>query len=225
MEVLNNIISKYNESNKLNIELEISFHLIKNKETYTQLFNKLKSLSSSIIISEYINIYYDNNIRLTKQFKNGLNMNKDIYLQKKSLSKLYNGKSKSYIITKYNIKLKQEDILTEDEFKKLNLKDIKLVNIKLRLSFLLDKYNFRIDLDLVHNVNLKQNNLKDLKNRIFKSYQLSNITEELNYELFDELILETEFLNNNYIDNQLSNQDIDNAIIFIESLFGLLEFC
>ena len=210
MEVLNNIISKYNESNKLNIELEISFHLIKNKETYTQLFNKLKSLSSSIIISEYINIYYDNNIRLTKQFKNGLNMNKDIYLQKKSLSKLYNGKSKSYIITKYNIKLKQEDILTEDEFKKLNLKDIKLVNIKLRLSFLLDKYNFRIDLDLVHNVNLKQNNLKDLKNRIFKSYQLSNITEELNYELFDELILETEFLNNNYIDNQLSNQDIDN---------------
>lgn len=234
MEVLNNIVKHYNEFNNSsnnsneNIELEISFHLLKNKDIYTNIFNKLKSISSSIVIHEYINIYYDNNIRLTKQFKNGVNMNKDIYLQKNSLSKTYNNfynkKQKINPIQKYNIKLKKETILTENDFKKLKLTDIKLVNIKLRLSFLFEKYNFRIDLDLVNNVNLKQNNLKDIKNRIFKSYKLSNITEELNYNLFDNLILETEFLNENFYpidgNSKLENDDIQNAIIFVESLFG-----
>lgn len=237
MEVLNNIIAKYNESilenNSNNTELEISFHLVKNKDIYTNLFNKLKAVSSNIVIHEYINIYYDNNVRLTKQFKNGINMNKDIYLQKKTLSKTYNGKnnltidsfSNSVIIKKYNIKLKKEITLTETEFKKLRLNDIKLVNIKLRLSFLLPKYNFRVDLDLVHNINLKQNNIKDIKNRLFKPYKLSNITEDLNYDLFDELILETEYLNENFYQingqSKLDNKDIQDTIIFIESLFGV----
>lgn len=230
MEVLKNIVNKYNEYNALslnsnvNVELEISFHLVKNKDLYTNLFNKLKSLSSNIIIHEYINIYYDNNTRLTKQFKDGTNLNKDIYLQKKTLSKTYNGKINSQVIKKYNIKLKNEISINESEFKKLKLIDIKLINIKLRLSFLLKNYNFRVDLDLIHTVNLKQNNLKDLKNRIFKSYKLSNITDDLNYDLFDELILETEFLNEHYTltngNSKLENQDIQDTIIFIESLFG-----
>jgi len=230
MEALNNIVNKYNEQNQLlinadnNTELEITFHLVKNKDLYTNLFNKLKSLSSSIIIHEYINIYYDNNIRITKQFKNGINMNKDIFLQKKTLSKTYNGKINSQVIKKYNIKLKNEISLSESEFKKLNLTDIKLINIKLRLSFLLKEKTFRVDLDLIHNVNLKQNNLKDLKNRIFKSYKLSNITEDLNYDLFDELIFESEFLNEHYTltngNSKLENQDIQDTIIFVESLFG-----
>lgn len=225
MELLNNIVTKYNESInsnlKSNIELEISFHLVKNKDLYKKIFNKLKSLSSTIIIHEYINIYYDNNVRLTKQFKDGNNLNKDIYLQKKTLSKTYNGKSNSSFIKKYNIKLKLEELLSESEFKKLRLNEIKLINIKLRLSFLLKEKdsNFRIDLDLIHNVNLKQNNLKDLKNRIFKPYQLSNITEELNYDLFDELILETEFLNKEFIELQLDNDNIHKAINFVENLF------
>ena len=109
-----------------------------------------------------------------------------IYLQKKTLSKTYNGKSNSTFIKKYNIKLKLEELLSESQFKKLRLTDIKLINIKLRLSFLLKEQdsNFRIDLDLIHNVNLKQNNLKDLKNRIFKPYKLSNIVEELNYDFY-----------------------------------------
>lgn len=224
MEVLNNIVSKYNEllisdSSTSNTELEISFHLVKNKDLYTNLFNKLKSLSSSITIYEYINIYYDNNIRITKQFKNGTNMNNDIYLQKKTQSKTYNGKINSQVIKKYNIKLKKELTLSELEFKKLKLTDIKLVNIKLRLSFI-TKQNFRIDLDLVHNINLKQNNVKDIKNRIFRAYKLSNITEELNYDLFDELILETEYLNECYIESRLETDDINNTIEFIESFFN-----
>ena len=60
MEVLNNIVNNYNEQNQLlsnsdnNTELEITFHLLKNKDLYTNIFNKLKSLSSSIVIHEYI---------------------------------------------------------------------------------------------------------------------------------------------------------------------------
>lgn len=222
-EIVNNIITKYNESlneNKkcnLNTELEITFHLVKNKNIYQTIFNKLKDLSSSIIINEYINIYYDNsNIRLTKQFKNGENMNKDIYLKKHTLSKTYNGNINSQVIKKYNIKLKLEETLDNLIVKNSKLTDIKMVNIKLRLSFILNDENFRIDFDLIKNINLKENNLKEIKNRIFKEYQLTNIIDEINYEIFDEMILETEFLN----EKELNNADLDNAIKFIQNLFN-----
>ncbi len=220
-EILNNLIKKYNESiseersSNFNTELEITFHLVKNKNIYSRIFNKLNDLSSTIVINEYINIYYDNNIRLTKQFKNGENINKDIYLKKHTLSKTYNGNLNSSVIKKYNIKLKLEEMLDEPKFKKMRLNDIKMVNIKLRLSFILNNENFRIDLDLVKNVNLKENNIKEIKNRIFKKYQLSNIVEELNYELFDELILETEFLN-----NTLEKKDLDNTIKYVQNIFN-----
>lgn len=223
--IFDNLINSYNEnlsknSSKFNLELEMSFHLSKNKNIYTNLFNKLSDLSSSIVIHEYINIYYDNNIRITKQFKNGKNLNKDIYLKKTSLSKTINRKLDTMYVKKYNIKLKMEESLTEAEFKKLGLKDVKLVNIKLRLSFILkNNPNFRIDLDLVHNVNMRQNNLKEIKNRIFKEYKLFNIVEDINYELFDELILETEFLNNEFESKQLIKTDLTQTIDFVNNLF------
>ncbi len=223
MEIINNIVSKYNdslqnESNKINSELEISFHLVKDKDLYKKIFDYLKQESSTVIINEQIQIYYNTNdytnVRITKQFKDGINLNKDIYLKKKSITKSYNGHLNSSKIKKYNIKLKTEEKLTEQEFKKLNLKDIKLVNIKLRLSFILKDKKFKIDLDLVNNVDLKQNNIKDLKNRLFKQYNLSNITDEINYDLFNELILETEFLNS----NNIVKTDLDDTISFIHKI-------
>ena len=45
MEALNNIVNKYNEQNQLlinsdnNTELEITFHLVKNTDLYTNLFS------------------------------------------------------------------------------------------------------------------------------------------------------------------------------------------
>lgn len=225
-EILNNIITKYNDSfnenkeSNLNTELEITFHLVKSKNIYQTIFNKLKDLSSSIIINEYINIYYENNIKLIKQFKNGQNMDKDIYLKKHTLSKTYNGNINSSVIKKYNIKLKLEETLDNLVIKNTKLNNIKIVNIKLRLSFILKDKPFRIDLDLIKNINLKENNLKEIKNRIFKEYKLSNIIDEINYELFDELILETEFLNDKELNTDTDNTDLDKAVKFVQNIFN-----
>ena len=217
---MENIVNLYNNaildsdinSNKELIEFEITYHLFKSSSIYKDIFNKLKDNSSSIIINEYINIYYDNNIRVTKQFKQGINLNKDTFLSKVSLTKSLKYTSNNHNIIKYNAKLNKEMILSEKDIKSTN---IKLIKIKLRLSFILkDNDIYKIDLDLIKNVDLKQNNIKEIKNRIFREYKISNIVEDLNYNLFDELILETEFLN-----NKITLDDVNTSISFVHSLF------
>lgn len=217
---MDNIVNLYNNailesdinSNKELIEFEITYHLFKSGSIYKDIFNKLKDNSSSIIINEYINIYYDNNIRVTKQFKHGINLNKDTFLSKISLTKPLKYTSNNHNIIKYNAKLNKEMILSEKDIKS---KNIKLIKIKLRLSFILKNNDiYKIDLDLIKNVDLKQNNIKEIKNRIFKEYKISNIVEDLNYDLFDELILETEFLN-----NKITIDDVNTSISYVHSLF------
>ena len=217
---MDNIVNLYNNailesdinSNKELIEFEITYHLFKSGSIYKDIFNKLKDNSSSIIINEYINIYYDNNIRITKQFKHGINLNKDTVLSKISLTKPLKYTSNNHNIIKYNAKLNKEMILSEKDIKS---KNIKLIKIKLRLSFILKNNDiYKIDLDLIKNVDLKQNNIKEIKNRIFKEYKISNIVEDLNYDLFDELILETEFLN-----NKITIDDVNTSISYVHSLF------
>lgn len=219
MEYLVKTFNSYLLTNK-NLELETTYHLTKNADIYKNIFNKLKDLSSSITIHEYLIIYYENkdeykNIRVTKQFKNGENINKDIYLSKKGLAKTVKYKSTNNIIDNYNIKLNEEIIFNKNELNLSKLQNIKLIKMKLRLSFILKNNElYKIDLDLVKNINLKQNNIKEIKNRIFKEYKINNIVEDINYDLFDELILETEFYN-----NTLTGDDINNSIKSIYSLF------
>ena len=217
---MENIVHLYNNaifdsninSSKESIEFELTYHLFKSGSIYKDIFTKLKDNSSSIIINEYINIYYDNNIRVTKQFKHGNNLNKDTVLSKSSLAKPLKYTSNNHNIIKYNVKLNKEISLSEKDIKS---KNIRLIKIKLRLSFILkDNDIYKIDLDLIKNVDLKQNNIKEIKNRIFKEYKISNITEDLNYDLFDELILETEFLN-----NKINIDDVNNSISYVQSLF------
>jgi SAM-dependent methyltransferase len=209
-ELINNS-SNYNN----NTEFEITYHLYLNDSIYKNIFNKLKDISSSITIHEYINIYYDNKIRVTKQFKDSINLNKDIILKKNSLSKPLKYTSNNHNIKYYNIKLNNEEDLTKKLANTLNSQEIKLIKIKLRISFLLkNNDNYKIDLDLVKNINIKQNNIKEIKNRLFKSYKISNMIEDINYELFDELIIETEFLNN----NKMNIDDLNSSINFIHSL-------
>lgn len=207
-------LNQINDLNK-NVECETTYHLYLNSNIYKSIFNKLKDNSESIIIYEYINIYYHNNIRLTKQFKEGININKDIIIKKSYLSKSLKFKSNNHNIISYNVKLNNEEELKQSDIN-LNSNDIKLIKIKLRISFLLKNNNkFKIDLDLIKNIDLKQNNIKEIKNRLFKKYKISNIIEDINYELFDELILETEFLNE--ID-KLEVSDINDSIDYIHSL-------
>ena len=84
---MESFIIYYNENQNNNLEFEITYHLYKNINAYKNIFNKLKDISENISIIENIDIYYDNNIRLTKQFKNGNNVNKDIIIKKKSILK------------------------------------------------------------------------------------------------------------------------------------------
>ena len=213
---MNNIIKHYNEKisevNKqnLNFELEITYNLYKSFDLYKDIFNKLKDLSDNITIVENIDIYYDNNIRVTKNFKQGINQNDDSIIAKTSLLKPFNFKDSIENVSNYKLKLNSEEQLT----KHTKLKSIKLIRLKLRLSFILkNNSDYTIDLDLIKNKNVNEKNIKEIKNILFKPYQVSNIIENINYSLFDNILLETEFIN-----DIISNDTINNSINFVKSL-------
>lgn len=212
--VLTNIVDIYNKnlSEKKydnNIELEITYHIIKSHNIYKEIFNKLKELSKDITIIENIDIYYNNNIRVTKNFHHGINTKNDIITKKTSLHKPYKFTSHINNITNYKLKLNNEEYIKTSQFGQ-----IQFIRIKLRVSFNFqnnDKY--KIDFDLIKNINPNEKHLKEIKDMLFKKYTIDNITENLDYDLFDEIVLETEFLNN------INQDDILNSIDFIKSLF------
>ena len=209
---MESFITYYNENQNNNLEFEITYHLYKNINAYKNIFNKLKDISENISIIENIDIYYDNNIRLTKQFKNGNNVNKDIIIKKKSILKPLT--LKNYIDNVNLIKVK----LNEENNAKLIIgsNNIKMIRIKLRLNFILkNNTDYSIDLDLIKNFNIQNNNLKEVKNLVFKPYKLSNIIEDLNFTLFDDIILETEFFN-----KTLNLDIVNNSISFIQNLLN-----
>lgn len=208
---MESFVTYYNENHNSNLEFEITYHLYKNINIYKSIFHKLNEISENITIIENIDIYYDNNIRLTKQFKNGNNLNKDISIKKKSLLKPIT--LKNYIDNVNFIKVKLNE---ENNVKLIGSNNIKMIRIKLRLNFILkNNKDYSIDLDLIKNFNIQNNNLKEVKNLVFKPYKLSNITEDINFTLFDEIVLETEFFN-----KQLTIDTVNNSITFIESLLN-----
>ena len=175
-----------------NIELEITYHILKSQDIYKQLFEKLKNLSNNIDIIENIDIYYNDNIRVTKTFKHGVNTNNDIITKKTSLLKPFRFTSNINNITNYKMKLNNEE-----QIKSINLGSIRFIRIKLRLSFSLkNTEKFKVDLDLIKNIDSNEKHIKEIKNMLFKEYSIENITENINYSLFDEIVLETEFINN-----------------------------
>ena len=111
-----------------NIELEITYHILKSQDIYKQLFEKLKNLSNNIDIIENIDIYYNDNIRVTKTFKHGVNTNNDIITKKTSLLKPFRFTSNINNITNYKMKLNNEE-----QIKSINLGSIRFIRIKLRL--------------------------------------------------------------------------------------------
>jgi hypothetical protein len=223
LDYLNKILNCYNlnkDNKTVNYELEITYHLNKNINLYKLIFNKLKKISSDISVIENIDIFYkynQNEFRVTKQFKHGNNLDKDIYLKKKNIMKPYSFKNGISNISKYSLKLKSEENVENtigfDFNKNSNIYKISKIRIKLRISFLLK--DIRVDLDLINNFNIKNNNIKEIKNAIFKKYNLENITEEINYSLFDEILLETEFLNNISSNNDITENILLDSIQFI----------
>lgn len=207
-----NNISSENTNKNVNFELEITYHFNKNIEIYKDIFNKLKELSSSIQIIENIDILYENNIRLTKNFKNGINTNSDLTIRKKSLLKPFSFREGINNISSYKLKLNSEEIIKSSK----PVGEIKMIRLKLRISFILKEYpNFKVDLDLIKNIDKNEKHLKEIKNTLFKEYQITNIIENINYSLFDGMVLETEFLT-----PLVSTQDIEESISVIRSIFG-----
>jgi len=212
------IVKSYNETKNnteygSDIELEITYHIMKSADIYKELFNKLNDLSNDINIIENIDIYYKNNIRVTKVFKHGVNTNDDIIIQKKSLLKPYKFNNSINKITSYRLKLNSEEVC-----KIKDLGPIERIRIKLRVSFILKDHDmFKVDLDLVKNIESSEKNLKEIKNMLFKKYEIKNMADNINYSLFDEMVMETEFNNNN---NDLSSNDINSSIEFVKSLFN-----
>jgi SAM-dependent methyltransferase len=208
---MDNFINIYNENKTNNTEFEITYHLSKSFLLYKNLFNKLKDLSENISIIENIDIYYDNNTRVTKQFKSGININKDIIIKKTPLLKSL---TLNNIIN--NVKFIKVKLNEENKIKILGLSKIKMIRMKLRLSFQLKNNNdYNIDLDLIKNFNINNNNIKEVKDLVFKPYKLSNIIEDINYSLFDEILLETEFFS-----KVINEEIINNSIDLVQSLLN-----
>ena len=216
---MDSFLNIYNEKlsnvkNNNNIELEITYHILKSQNIYKEIFDKLKEFSNSIDIIENIDIYYNDNVRVTKTFKHGVNTNNDIITKKTSLLKPFRFSSNINNITNYKLKLNNEE-----QLKSASLGSIKFIRIKLRLSFIFQNNDkFKVDFDLIKNIDANEKHIKEIKNMLFKGYSIDNITENINYSLFDEIGLETEFMNNKK--DPITKDDIDTSIDFIKSLFS-----
>ena len=216
---MDSFLNIYNEKlsnvkNNNNIELEITYHILKSQNIYKEIFDKLKEFSNSIDIIENIDIYYNDNVRVTKTFKHGVNTNNDIITKKTSLLKPFRFSSNINNITNYKLKLNNEE-----QLKSASLGSIKFIRIKLRLSFIFQNNDkFKVDFDLIKNIDANEKHIKEIKNMLFKGYSIDNITENINYSLFDEIVLETEFMNNKK--DPITKDDIDTSIDFIKSLFS-----
>lgn len=216
---MDSFLNIYNEKlsnvkNNNNIELEITYHILKSQNIYKEIFDKLKEFSKSIDIIENIDIYYNDNVRVTKTFKHGVNTNNDIITKKTSLLKPFRFSSNINNITNYKLKLNNEE-----QLKSASLGSIKFIRIKLRLSFIFQNNDkFKVDFDLIKNIDANEKHIKEIKNMLFKGYSIDNITENINYSLFDEIVLETEFMNNKK--DPITKDDIDTSIDFIKSLFS-----
>jgi SAM-dependent methyltransferase len=206
-----NNLSSENTNKNVNYELEITYHIHKNIDIYKDIFNKLKNLSISASIIENIDIFYNDNIRLTKSFKHSVNLNNDLTIRKKSLLKPFNFREGINNISSYKLKVNSEEVI-----KSKPVSEIKMIRLKLRISFILkDHPNFKVDLDLIKNIDSHEKHLKEIKNTLFKEYQVANIIENINYSLFDGMVLETE-----YLTSSVSTQEVEDSISLIRSLFG-----
>lgn len=206
---MNSILNHFNENlDNDDIELEVSYNIRKSDDIYKFIFNKLKDATSDINIIENIDIYYVNNVRQTKTFIKGVNQNKDIMIKKESILQPYIFRESIDNVINHKLKISLEKKI------KSNKDSIKFIRIKLRVRFdINDKY--MIDLDLIKNIDTKEKHLVEIKNMLFKDYNISNMIENIKYSLFDNILLEVEFKKVN-----ISNSDINESVNFVKSLLA-----
>lgn len=199
----NDIISKYNKSiessnskecEDVEFEIGVNFDNSGNspiflKQIYSYMFAEYKKVCSSISIIEHLDIYYDNDIRKTIVFSNGINQKKDIILKKYRLSKPFFIKRNIKNVKDIKAKLSMEKKENESSI----TGNVQFMKFKLRLRFDVGK-RWTVELDLIKNVK-PESNLKSIKDLVFKEYSESNLLNSIEFSLFDECRVEFEFSN------------------------------
>lgn len=221
---INTIISKYNETllstnvndlDSLELEIGIRFSAdsaqpLAMKYIYSKTLDKLKSISSSIEIIQNLDIFYTDNIRKTMIFSEGVNQKKDVIIRKQQLAKPFVISRDIKNIKDMKLKLSYEEKLTEKDIKG----SVEFMKFKLRLRFILSEdKNYMAELDLVKVVK-QESDLKNIKNAIFKKYNIDSITNALEFSLFDECRLEYEFINNEELNIEKVFEPINEMAIF-----------
>ncbi len=224
---VNTVISKYNEkllslnvNDKDSLELEIGIRFsadsaqpLAMKYIYSKTLDKLKSISSSIEIIQNLDIFYSDNVRKTMIFSEGVNQKKDVIIKKQSLAKPFVISRDIKNIKDIKLKLSYEEKLTENDIKG----NVEFMKFKLRLRFILSKdKNYMAELDLVKVVK-QESDLKNIKNAIFKKYNIDSITNALEFSLFDECRLEYEFINNKELSIEKVFEPINEIAVFNNS--------
>lgn len=197
------IISKYNKFIQKNekgvdgdVELEVGVNFDNSgnspvflKNIYSYMFSEYKKKCKSISIIEHLDIYYDNDIRKTIVFSNGVNQKKDIIIKKYRIAKPYFIKRNITNVKDIKAKLSIEKKETEQSI----IGNVKFMKFKLRLRFNIEKH-WTVELDLIKNVK-PEANLKSIKDLVFKKYLESNLLNSIEFSIFDECRLEFEFDN------------------------------
>lgn len=168
------MITKYNSLGG-DAELELAYSF--DKSSYHELLSAFGEISPSQEMIQHMDVYYTDNTRRTMVFIDGVNQKQDSYMKKQLLTKPV------WIGDGIKMKLNKEVPVSQPTA------PIKFIRAKLRIRFILDD-SFDIEVDLIKNIDKNNNQLKSIKDRIFKKYASYS---EIDPVEFDELKVETEF--------------------------------
>lgn len=146
-------------------------------------------------------------------FIGGVNQKKDIIIKKQSLHKPFIISRDIKNIKDIKLKLSSEEKLVDMDTNK----NAEFMRFKLRLRFNLSKdKHYTAELDLIKTVK-QESDLKNIKNAIFKKYNIDSIVNALEFSLFDECRLEYEFKNEKELNIEKIFEPINEIAIFNNS--------
>lgn len=214
---LSKIISKFKNIDNSELEYHFSFKNLE-KMMFEKIFNNLNNNNILHSIEQHVNVLYTdsrnmyNTYRLTKQFKNGVNINNDINILKKSLNKPLLFKSNVENILSISLHVNKEQSLN----KLPNNLNMDLIILKLRISFTIKELpNWRYDLDLIKELKPDSNNIQEYKNKLLFSINIDNFLNKLPYNFVDKLSLEIEYIGDK---NELNYTNIQDPINYLYNI-------
>lgn len=214
---LSRILSKYKNIDNSELEYHFSFKNLE-KLIFEKIFNNLNDNNIVYSIEQYVNVLYSNTknkydtYRLTKQFNNGINMDSDIRIIKKSLNKPLLFRSNVDNILSLSLHINKEQSLS----KLPNNLNMDLIIIKLRVSFTIKELpNWRYDLDLIKELKPDSNNIQEYKNKLLFPINIDSFLDKLPYNFVDKLSLEIEYIGDK---NELNANTVQQPIDYLYNI-------